>query len=71
MYTFRAGEAIEIQLGQPTSTLGNDVQVEFVPRRMNFINFSEESMTLSASEGITTNEDTGIYTVVMKLEEAE
>ena len=36
---------------------------------MNFIDFDEESMTLSISQGITTNEDVGIYTIVVKLNE--
>ena len=69
MFTFTAGEAMLIQLGKPTSTLGHDVQVEVNPQRMNFIDFDEGSMTLSVREGITSNEDTGIYTLVVKLSE--
>ena len=58
-----------IYLGEPTSTKGEEVQVEVNFRRMDFIDFDEDEMTLSVMEGITTNEDTGIYTVIVKISE--
>ena len=36
---------------------------------MDFIDFDEDTMTLSVMEGITTNEDTGIYPINVKLSE--
>ena len=58
-----------IYLGEPTASNGEEVQVEINFRRMDFIDFDENAMTLSIMEGITTNEDTGIYTIIVKLTE--
>ena len=70
MYTFTAGDHLLIYLGEPTSTNGHDVEVEFNSRRANFIDFDEGEMTLEVMKGITSNDDTGIYTVIIKLKES-
>ena len=46
MYMFKAGDPLFIYLGEPTSTNGHDVEVEFNSRRANFIDFDEGEMTL-------------------------
>ena len=67
---FKAGDPLLIYLGEPTSSNGHDVEVEFNSRRANFFDFDEREMTLEVMAGITSNDDTGTYTVIIKLKES-
>ena len=69
VYIFSAGDPFSIFLGLPTSTLGNEVQVEILSPGIDFIDFDRGSMTLSIMDGITTNEDAGVYSVSVVLSE--
>ena len=69
MFTVNAGEAIVINLGVPMSTNGEEVEVELVSGGIGFMNFDKNSMVLSIDQGVTTNDDTGVYTIEITLRE--
>ena len=69
MFTVNAGEEIVINLGVPMSTNGEEVEVELLSGGIGFMNFDENSMVLSIDQGVTTNDDTGVYTIEITLRE--
>ena len=69
MFTINAGEAILINLGTAVSTNGEDVEVSVVFDGMSFVNFDENLMELSIDQGVTTNDETGIYSIEITLTE--
>ena len=69
MHTINAGEALLIYLGTPVSTNGEYVEVSVVFDGMSFVNFDEDLMELSIDQGVTTNEETGIYSIEITLTE--
>ena len=60
MYRIKAGDPLLIELGKATSSIGNDVEVN-LSTEAHFINFDEDSMSLSIDEGVTTNQESGVY----------
>ena len=46
MFTVNAGEAIVINIGDPVSTNGEEVEVDLVSGGIGFMNFDESSMEL-------------------------
>ena len=60
MYRIKAGDPLLIELGKAVSNKGNDVEVSF-SSKAHFINFDEDSMSLTIDEGITTNQESGVY----------
>ena len=69
MYTINAREALLINLGTIVSTNGEDVEVSVSFDGMSFVNFDEELMELSIDQGVTTNDEAGIYTIEITLTE--
>ena len=67
MFTINAGEAFLINLGTAISTNGEYVEVSVVFDGMSFVNFDENSMQLSIDQGVTTNDETGIYSLEITL----
>ena len=67
MFTINAGESMLINLGTPISTNGEDVEVSVAFDGMSFFNFDENSMQLSIDQGVTTNDETGIYSLEITL----
>ena len=51
------------------STNGEEVEVELVSGGIGFMNFDESSMVLLIDQGITTNDDTGVYQIEITLRE--
>ena len=58
-----------INLGTAVSTNGEDVEVSVVFDGMSFVNFDENLMELSIDQGVTTNDETGIYSIEITLTE--
>ena len=58
-------------LGQPTSDYDTIVKIEVDVGEAAFLQFNEESVTLSIAEGITSNTDEGIYVIEIKLTDTE
>ena len=69
MYTVNAGEAILIYLGTSISSNGEEVNVIIESDGIDFVNFDEFKMELYTNEGVTTNEEQGIYTIKITLTE--
>ena len=69
MLTIKAGEAFVINLGVPVSTNGEEVEVDFYSGGLGFIDFNESSMELSIGQGVTTNDDAGVYSTEITLRE--
>ena len=69
MYTVNAGEAILIYLGTSISSNGEEVNVIIESDGIDFVNFDESKMELYTNEGVTTNEEQGIYTIKITLTE--
>ena len=69
MYTFNAGEAILIYVGAPISTNGEEVKVSVEFDGISFVNFDQSAMELYTYEGVTTNEEQGIYKIEITLTE--
>ena len=67
--TFNAGEAILIYLGAPVSTNGEEVKVSVKFDGISFVNFDQSAMELYTYEGVTTNDEQGIYTIEITLTE--
>ena len=60
-----------INLGTPISTNGEDVEVSVDFDGMSFVNFDENLMELSIDQGVTTNDETGIYSIEITLTEEQ
>ena len=61
MFTIFAGDYLLIQLGEPTSTNGEDVEISVNQEGSNFIIFDESSLAFVIRQGVTTNNEAGIY----------
>ena len=65
--TVDVGTAFSLQLGQPTSDYGNDVEIEVDTGSAGFFSFDEAALRLFIEESVTTNSDEGIYVIKISL----
>ena len=69
MFTINAGDPLQIQLGEPISTNGEEVDITVKQEGENFIIFNENSLTFAVNQGVTTNNEAGIYAQEITLTE--
>ena len=69
MFTINAGDPLQIQLGEPISTNGEEVEISVKQEGANFIIFNKNSLTFVINQGITTNNEAGIYAQEITLTE--
>lgn len=65
--TINAGEAFFVNIGEPFSPNGNEVEVHVDLRRTPFAQYDENSRILNIQEGYTTNNEAGVYLVKITL----